>query len=120
MRNVGQIEAKFELSVWEPFFVTPDSGRIAVGESMQIHVDFKALQTGDHSRHMILHYDTGCILYVFVLISMDVISNFKENSLTEIVDLWSCLHCGGNMAEWLGWCMDLKSGDPEFKSRSDH
>lgn len=68
MRNIGQIEAKLELSVWEPFFVTPDSGRLAVGESMQIHVDFKALQTGDHSSHMILHYDTGYnILYVFVL-----------------------------------------------------
>ena len=87
---------------------------------MQIHVDFKALQTGDHSRHMILHYDTGCILYVFVLISMDVISNFKENSVTEILDLWCCLHCGGNIAEWLGQCMDLKSGDPELKSCSEH
>ena len=26
----------------------------------------------------------------------------------------------GGVAEWLGRCMDLKSGDPEFKSRTDH
>ena len=59
VRNVGNSDAKFQLLVYEPFFVTPDSGRLAVGESMQIHVDFKALQTGDHASHMILHYETG-------------------------------------------------------------
>ena len=59
MRNIGNCESKFQLVVHEPFFVTPDSGRLAVGESMQIHVDFKALRTGDNASHMILHYDTG-------------------------------------------------------------
>ena len=24
------------------------------------------------------------------------------------------------MAKWLAWAPDLKSGDPEFKSRTDH
>ncbi len=59
MRNIGNNDAKFQLSVQEPFFVTPDSGRLAIGESMQIHVDFKALQTGDHASHMVLQYETG-------------------------------------------------------------
>ena len=59
MRNIGNSDAKFQLAVQEPFFVTPDSGRLTIGESMQIHVDFKALQTGDHSSHMILQYETG-------------------------------------------------------------
>ena len=67
MRNIGNSDAKFQLVVHEPFFVTPDSGRLAVGESMQIHVDFKALQTGDHASHMILHYETGvcCTVYMY-------------------------------------------------------
>ena len=61
MRNIGNSDAKFQLAVQEPFFVTPDSGRLAIGESMQIHVDFKALQTGDHASHMILQYETGML-----------------------------------------------------------
>ena len=68
MRNVGNSDAKFELALQEPFFVTPDSGRLAIGESMQIHVDFKALQTGDHASHMILQYETGMI-HIYVGIS---------------------------------------------------
>jgi len=65
VRNIGNSDAKFQLAVQEPFFVTPDSGRLAIGESMQIHVDFKALQTGDHGSHMILQYETGIILNIF-------------------------------------------------------
>ena len=61
MRNIGNSDAKFQLAVQEPFFVTPDSGRLAIAESMQIHVDFKALQTGDHASHMILQYETGMV-----------------------------------------------------------
>lgn len=64
VRNVGNSDAKFQLLVHEPFFVTPDSSRLAVGESMQIHVDFKALQTGDHASHMILHYETGEDIFI--------------------------------------------------------
>ena len=59
VRNIGNSDAKFQLLVQEPFFVTPDSGRLAIGDSMQIHVDFKAMQTGDHGSHMILQYETG-------------------------------------------------------------
>ena len=59
VRNIGNSNAKFQLLVQEPFFVTPDSGRLAIGDSMQIHVDFKAMQTGDHGSHMILQYETG-------------------------------------------------------------
>ena len=70
MRNIGNSDAKFQLALQEPFFVTPDSGRLAIGESMQIHVDFKALQTGDHASHMILQYETGtCMIHIYVGIS---------------------------------------------------
>jgi len=72
VRNIGNSDAKFQLAVQEPFFVTPDSGRLAIGESMQIHVDFNALQTGDHASHMILQYETGitCIYYMHVRMSI--------------------------------------------------
>ena len=76
MRNIGKSDAKFQLSVQEPFFVTPDSGRLDIGESMQIHVDFKALQTGDHASHMILQYETGMTeFYIFMLFK--VVSNLR-------------------------------------------
>ena len=49
----------------EPFAVTPNSGKLAVGESMQIHVDFRASQTKDFSSQMILHYDTGKFIMIW-------------------------------------------------------
>lgn len=64
VRNIGNSDAKFQLLVQEPFFVTPDSGRLAIADSMQIHVDFKAMQTGDHGSHMILQYETGEEIYI--------------------------------------------------------
>jgi len=66
IRNIGNKEARFQLSVDEPFSVKPDSGRLDIGESCQIHVDFNASQTGDHCSNMILHYDTGTMLFNFV------------------------------------------------------
>ena len=42
-----------------PFSVVPDECSLAVGDSMQIHVEFKALKTGDYENNMIMHYDTG-------------------------------------------------------------
>ena len=59
VRNIGNREARFTLSVEEPFSVSPDSGHLLIGESMQVNVEFSALQTGDHIIHMVLHYDTG-------------------------------------------------------------
>lgn len=59
VRNIGNKEARFQLSLEEPFSVTPDSGRLAIGESLQVHVDFNPINTGDHTTNMILHYDTG-------------------------------------------------------------
>ena len=40
-------------------FVVFYEGSLAVGESMQIHVQFKAVKTGDYDCNMVLHYDTG-------------------------------------------------------------
>lgn len=67
IRNIGNKESRFQLSVEKPFSVSPDSGHLDIGESCQIHVEFNALQTGDHCSNMVLHYDTGKFdLLVFV------------------------------------------------------
>lgn len=42
-----------------PFSVTPSSGTIDVGESMQVTVDFNPMTTGDHRQDLLLHYNTG-------------------------------------------------------------
>ena len=81
MRNIGNRESKFKLSVEEPFSVTPDSGKLAVGESMQIHVDFRASQTRDFSSQMILHYDTGKCFYFMKVASAHFGSKSKHVGL---------------------------------------
>lgn len=63
IRNIGNREARFQLSVDKPFSVSPESGRLDIGQSCQIHVEFTALQTGDHCSNMVLHYDTGINIY---------------------------------------------------------
>lgn len=42
--------------------MTPDKGSLSVGESMQVHVQFNALKTGDYNCNMLLSYDTGNII----------------------------------------------------------
>ncbi|XP_076588631.1 hydrocephalus-inducing protein homolog [Chaetodon auriga] len=59
VRNIGNSKAKFTLHTQRPFSVTPSSGTLDVGESMQVTVDFNPMTTGDHSHDLILHYHTG-------------------------------------------------------------
>lgn len=42
-----------------PFSVTPSSGTLDVGESMQVTVDFHPMTIGNHSQDLLLHYHTG-------------------------------------------------------------
>ena len=44
-----------------PFSVTPASGTLDVGESMQVTVDFHPTTVGDHRQDLLLHYHTGKI-----------------------------------------------------------
>ncbi|CAB1313842.1 unnamed protein product, partial [Coregonus sp. 'balchen'] len=58
VRNIGNCEAKFQLSTHSPFSVEPPLGTIGVGESMQVTVDFLPKTAGDHSQDLLLHYHT--------------------------------------------------------------
>ncbi|EDO27261.1 predicted protein, partial [Nematostella vectensis] len=82
VRNIGNKEARFQLLVEEPFFVTPESGRLPIGESLQIHVDFKAMQTGDHNTNMFLtKKKLGAILFS---LKLNTINKYISNSYTLI------------------------------------
>lgn len=82
VRNIGKKEAKFKLTLESPFSVTPGKGSLAVGESMQVHVEFKALKTGDYESHMILHYDTGEDVYISLYgAAIDVNVRLDKNTL---------------------------------------
>ena len=45
--------------VYRPFSVTPASAILAVGACMQIHVNFTPKTLGDHTKELLIHYDTG-------------------------------------------------------------
>ncbi|GAA6221266.1 hydrocephalus-inducing protein homolog [Lates japonicus] len=59
VRNIGNSKANFKLLTQRPFSVTPSSGTLDVGESMQVTVDFHPMTVGDHSQDLMLHYHTG-------------------------------------------------------------
>lgn len=42
-----------------PFSVEPSFETLNVGESMQLEVDFAPQTVGNHSKRLIVHYDTG-------------------------------------------------------------
>lgn len=42
-----------------PFSVEPSFGTLNVGESMQLEVDFEPQTVGNHSKRLIVYYDTG-------------------------------------------------------------
>ncbi|XP_041964608.1 hydrocephalus-inducing protein homolog isoform X2 [Alosa sapidissima] len=64
VRNIGNCEAKFQLSTCSPFSVDPPQGTLGVAESMQITVDFLPKTTGDHTQELLLHYHTGEDVYI--------------------------------------------------------
>ncbi|XP_033116735.1 hydrocephalus-inducing protein homolog isoform X2 [Anneissia japonica] len=64
VRNIGNREAKFSLNTERPFFVNPEKGILPVGESMQIELTFKPLKVGDHSRNLIISYETNEKVYI--------------------------------------------------------
>ncbi|XP_077566662.1 hydrocephalus-inducing protein homolog isoform X1 [Stigmatopora nigra] len=59
VRNLGDRVAIFRLHTKSPFSVTPSSGTLGVGESMQVTVAFSPITPGDHFQDLLLHYDTG-------------------------------------------------------------
>ncbi|NXL46323.1 HYDIN protein, partial [Podilymbus podiceps] len=59
VRNMGNREARYCISTSSPFSVDPSIGTLGVGDTMQVTVEFHPLKTGDHSRSLVVHYDTG-------------------------------------------------------------
>ncbi|XP_057693166.1 hydrocephalus-inducing protein homolog isoform X2 [Corythoichthys intestinalis] len=59
VRNLGDRVAIFKLYTKSPFSVTPSSGTLDIGESMQVTVAFSPITPGDHHQDLLLHYDTG-------------------------------------------------------------
>ncbi|XP_035521672.1 hydrocephalus-inducing protein homolog [Morone saxatilis] len=64
VRNIGNSKARFTLHTQRPFSVTPSSGTLGVGESMQVTVNFNPMTIGDHSQDLLLHYHTGEDVYI--------------------------------------------------------
>ncbi|XP_056371926.1 hydrocephalus-inducing protein-like, partial [Oenanthe melanoleuca] len=59
LRNVGSLEAHFQMSTQSPFSVVPASGTLGVGDTMQVTVGFHPLTTGDHSGSLAVCCNTG-------------------------------------------------------------
>ncbi|KAM8849594.1 hydrocephalus-inducing protein homolog isoform 2-T2 [Spinachia spinachia] len=59
VRNTGNGKAKFKLDTQSPFSVTPSSGTVDVGGSVQVTVDFHPMTVGVHNQSLVLHYHTG-------------------------------------------------------------
>ncbi|XP_071313817.1 hydrocephalus-inducing protein homolog isoform X2 [Trachinotus anak] len=64
VRNIGNSKAKFKLHTQRPFTVTPSSGTLDIGESVQVTVDFQPMTIGDHREDLLLHYHTGEGVYI--------------------------------------------------------
>ncbi|CAG5958443.1 unnamed protein product [Menidia menidia] len=83
VRNVGNSQAKFRLQTQRPFSVTPASGTLDVGHSMQVTVDFHPTTVGDHQQDLLLHYDTDEDVYISLSGSCEELNiQLKPDSLT--------------------------------------
>lgn len=59
VRNIGDREAKYTLTVDKPYSVNPPNGILPINETMQVTIEFNPAQTGDQERDLLLKYDTG-------------------------------------------------------------
>ncbi|NXI70129.1 HYDIN protein, partial [Anseranas semipalmata] len=83
VRNVGNREACYHISTQSPFSVDPSVGTLGIGDTMQVTVEFHPLKTGDHSRSLIVHYDTGEDIHTSLYgAAVDVNIRLGRNSLT--------------------------------------
>ncbi|KAF1661855.1 hypothetical protein FQA23_0006661, partial [Aptenodytes patagonicus] len=83
VRNVGNREARYCISTQSPFSVDPSIGTLGIGDTMQVTVEFHPLKAGDHSRSLIVHYDTGEDIHTSLYgAAVDVNIRLDRNSLT--------------------------------------
>ncbi|EMP25540.1 Hydrocephalus-inducing protein like protein [Chelonia mydas] len=82
VRNIGNREARYRISLQSPFSVEPCIGTLGVGETMQLTVEFQPLEIGDHSKDLIVHYDTGEDIHISLYgAAIDVNVRLDKNSL---------------------------------------
>ncbi|XP_077372587.1 hydrocephalus-inducing protein homolog [Festucalex cinctus] len=84
VRNLGDRIAIFKLQTRSPFSVTPSSGTLDIGESMQVTVAFNPMTAGDHRQDLLLHYDTGEEVHISLHGSCE---ELKLNLIPEYLDL---------------------------------
>ncbi|XP_071670318.1 hydrocephalus-inducing protein homolog isoform X2 [Patagioenas fasciata] len=83
VRNIGNREACYSISTQSPFSVDPSIGTLGTGDTMQVTVEFHPLKTGDHSRSLIVHYDTGEDIHTSLYgAAVDVNIRLDRNSVT--------------------------------------
>ncbi|XP_053911597.1 hydrocephalus-inducing protein homolog, partial [Cuculus canorus] len=83
VRNVGNREARYCISTQSPFSVSPSIGNLGIGEATQVTVEFHPLETGDHSRSLVVHYDTGEAIHTTLYgVAVDVNIGLERSSLT--------------------------------------
>ncbi|NXA22511.1 HYDIN protein, partial [Ibidorhyncha struthersii] len=83
VRNIGNREARYCISTQSPFSVDPSVGTLGIGAAMQVTVEFHPLKTGDHSRSLVVHYDTGENTHTSLYgAAVDVNIRLDRNSLT--------------------------------------
>ncbi|XP_064263059.1 hydrocephalus-inducing protein homolog [Passer domesticus] len=59
LRNSGNLEARFQLSTQSPFSMTPATGALGAGGTVQVTVGFHALTAGDHCGCLAVCCSTG-------------------------------------------------------------
>nr|XP_025038877.1 hydrocephalus-inducing protein-like [Pelodiscus sinensis] len=80
--NIGNREARYRISLQSPFSVVPCIGTLGIGETMQLTIEFQPLEIGDHSKDLVVHYDTGEDIHVSLYgAAADVNVRLEKNSL---------------------------------------
>uniref|UniRef100_A0A8D0AZ48 HYDIN/VesB/CFA65-like Ig-like domain-containing protein n=1 Tax=Salvator merianae TaxID=96440 RepID=A0A8D0AZ48_SALMN len=57
--NIGNREARYQITTKRPFAVDPSIGTLGTGETTQFTVEFQPEKSGNHSEDLVIHYDTG-------------------------------------------------------------
>ncbi|XP_004431871.1 PREDICTED: hydrocephalus-inducing protein homolog [Ceratotherium simum simum] len=82
VRNIGNRDAVFHIKTHRPFSIEPSVGTLNVGESMQLEVEFEPQTVGNHSKRLIVYYDTGEKVFVSLYgAAIDMNIRLDKNSL---------------------------------------
>ncbi|XP_042303502.1 hydrocephalus-inducing protein homolog [Sceloporus undulatus] len=64
VRNIGNREARYQITTQRPFSAEPSIGTLGVGETTQFTVEFQPEKSGNHCKDLVVHYDTGEDIHV--------------------------------------------------------